>query len=39
LAAFNIDQTLMLQISALNWFLAFAGFALAYGPLLIKPRP
>ena len=39
LAAFNIDQTLMLQISALNWFLAFAGFALAYGPLLSKPRP
>jgi len=37
-AAFNIAPTFMLQISAMNWFLAFAGFAMVFGRLLTMTR-
>ncbi len=37
-AAFDIERPLMLQFSALNWVLAFIGFAVVYGPCLLSPR-
>jgi len=37
-SAFNFAPTLMLQISALSWFLAFAGFVVVFGPLLTMTR-
>jgi uncharacterized protein involved in response to NO len=29
----------MLHVSAAAWVLAFVGFAVVYGPLLLRPRP
>jgi uncharacterized protein involved in response to NO len=37
-AAFGIERELVLQLSALAWVIAFAGFAIVYGPLLTKAR-
>jgi uncharacterized protein involved in response to NO len=39
LAAFALWREPLLVISAAAWVLAFAGFALSFGPLLVKPRP
>ena len=38
LAAFDVWRDAALTISATAWVLAFATFALSYGPLLAKPR-
>lgn len=35
-AAFGIAREPLLQLSALAWILAFAGFAIVYGPLLTR---
>jgi uncharacterized protein involved in response to NO len=37
-AAFDLLRDPMLAVSAAAWFLAFAGFAVVYGPLLTRPR-
>ena len=37
-AAFGIARESMLHTSATAWVLAFVGFALVYGPLLLRPR-
>lgn len=39
LAAFDVWRDAALTISAISWVLAFATFALSFGPLLAKPRP
>jgi uncharacterized protein involved in response to NO len=39
LAAFDIARTLLLEVSAAAWVAAFAGFAIAYWPLLARTRP
>jgi len=36
--AFDVWRDALLPVSAALWVLAFAGFALAYGPLLVRPR-
>jgi uncharacterized protein involved in response to NO len=36
--AFDIWREALLSVSATAWVIAFGGFALSYGPLLIKPR-
>jgi uncharacterized protein involved in response to NO len=33
------NQPLLLSASGLAWSLAFGGFAIAYGPMLLTPRP
>ena len=38
-AAFGLLREPMLYVSAAAWVLAFAGFAVVYGPLLLRPRP
>lgn len=38
LAAFGIAYFPMLHVSATAWVLAFGGFAVVYGPLLMRPR-
>ena len=38
LTAFDIWRNTALTISATAWVLAFAGFAVSFGPLLVKPR-
>jgi uncharacterized protein involved in response to NO len=38
IAAFGIAREPMLHASATAWVLAFAGFAIVYGPLLMRPR-
>jgi uncharacterized protein involved in response to NO len=37
-AAFDLLREPMLAVSAAAWFLAFAGFAIVYGPLLGRRR-
>jgi uncharacterized protein involved in response to NO len=38
-AAFGIEpQTMLLHIAAGAWILAFGGFAVVFGPLLVRPR-
>jgi uncharacterized protein involved in response to NO len=37
-SAFGWERELLLNISATAWVTAFAGFAIAYGPLLMRPR-
>lgn len=32
------DWGLLLELSAIAWIVAFAGFALHYGPMLVRPR-
>jgi uncharacterized protein involved in response to NO len=36
--AFDVWRDILLPVSAALWVLAFAGFALAYGPLLVRTR-
>jgi len=38
ITAFDIWREALLTVSAAAWVLAFVGFALSYGPLLVKPR-
>ena len=38
IAAFGIAREPMLHASATAWVLAFVGFAIVYGPLLMRPR-
>ena len=38
LTAFDIWRNTLLTVSATAWVLAFAGFAVSFGPLLVKPR-
>lgn len=38
IAAFGIARDPMLHTSAAAWILAFIGFAIVYGPVLMKPR-
>jgi uncharacterized protein involved in response to NO len=38
LSAFNVWQEMTLSIAAICWVLAFAAFALSFGPRLLKPR-
>jgi uncharacterized protein involved in response to NO len=38
IAAFDIWREAFLTVSAAAWVLAFVGFALSYGPWLIRPR-
>jgi uncharacterized protein involved in response to NO len=38
-SALGWERDILLHISATAWVLAFAGFAIAYGPLLMRPRP
>jgi uncharacterized protein involved in response to NO len=38
LSAFNVWQEMTLGISATCWVLAFAAFALSFGPRLLQPR-
>jgi uncharacterized protein involved in response to NO len=38
-AAFTFLREPMLHVSAAAWVLAFVGFAVVYGPLLLRPRP
>jgi uncharacterized protein involved in response to NO len=37
-AAFGIEPQIMLHIAAAGWILAFSGFAIVFGPLLVRPR-
>jgi uncharacterized protein involved in response to NO len=37
-AAFDVARMPLLQVSAAGWVAAFAGFAVAYWPLLTRPR-
>ena len=37
-SAFGWERDLLLHTSASAWVLAFAGFAITYGPLLTRPR-
>ncbi|MGC2394652.1 MAG: NnrS family protein, partial [Rhodomicrobium sp.] len=38
-AAFGIEpQTMLVHIAAGAWILAFGGFAVVFGPLLLRPR-
>jgi uncharacterized protein involved in response to NO len=37
-AAFDVLRDPMLAISAGAWCLAFGGFLIVYGPLLVRPR-
>lgn len=37
-AAFDIQRDPMLAVSAIAWCLAFGGFLIVYGPLLVRPR-
>jgi uncharacterized protein involved in response to NO len=37
-SAFGWERDLLLNISATAWVMAFAGFAIVYGPLLARPR-
>ena len=39
IAAFDIAREPLLHLSATAWVLAFAGFAVIYAPLLMRPRP
>jgi uncharacterized protein involved in response to NO len=38
LTAFDIWRNTLLTVSAAAWVLAFAGFAVSFGPSLVKPR-
>jgi uncharacterized protein involved in response to NO len=38
ITAFDIWREALLGVSAAAWVLAFGGFALSFGPLLVKPR-
>jgi uncharacterized protein involved in response to NO len=38
-SAFGWERDLLLHISATAWVMAFVGFAIAYWPLLTRPRP
>lgn len=38
LTAFGIARTPLLHLSATAWVVAFGGFAVVYGPLLMRPR-
>jgi len=38
IAAFDIAREPMLHLSATAWVLGFAGFAIIYAPILMKPR-
>lgn len=37
-SAFGVAREPLLQLSATAWVMAFAGFAVVYGPLLTRPR-
>jgi uncharacterized protein involved in response to NO len=37
-AAFGIEPQIMLHTAATAWILAFAGFAVMFGPMLLRPR-
>ncbi len=37
-AAFGIEPQIMLHTAAAGWILAFGGFAVMFGPMLLKPR-
>ena len=37
-SAFDLWRDAALRISAAAWVLAFVGFVLSFGPLLVKPR-
>ena len=37
-AAFGIEPQIMLHLAATAWILAFGGFAVVFGPLLLSPR-
>ena len=37
-AAFGIEPQIMLHTAAAGWILAFGGFAVVFGPLLLRPR-
>ena len=37
-AAFGIEPEIMLHAAATAWILAFAGFAVMFGPMLLRPR-
>jgi uncharacterized protein involved in response to NO len=37
-AAFGIEPQIMLHTAAAGWILAFGGFAIVFGPLLVRPR-
>jgi uncharacterized protein involved in response to NO len=37
-AAFDVARGPLLHLSATAWVMAFAGFAVAYWPLLTRPR-
>jgi uncharacterized protein involved in response to NO len=38
IAAFGIAREPMLHVSVAAWVLAFIGFAIVYGPVLMRPR-
>jgi uncharacterized protein involved in response to NO len=38
LTAFDIWRNTLLTVPAATWVLAFAGFAVSFGPSLVKPR-
>ncbi len=38
LTAFDLWREALLTVSAVAWLIAFAGFAVSFGPLLIRPR-
>jgi uncharacterized protein involved in response to NO len=37
-SAFGLAREPLLHVSAMAWLMAFAGFAVVYGPLLTRPR-
>ena len=37
-AAFGIEPQIMLHTAACGWILAFGGFAVMFGPMLLRPR-
>jgi uncharacterized protein involved in response to NO len=37
-SAFDIWRDMLLSVSAAAWVVAFGGFVLSFGPLLVKPR-
>jgi len=37
-AAFEIEPQIMLHLAATAWILAFGGFAVVFGPMLVRPR-
>ena len=37
-AAFGVEPQIMLHVAATGWIVAFGGFALVFGPMLLAPR-